>query len=519
MAYIGVDLGSTNIKAALYITGGQGAAHTAISGDEVKADREVPLFRAAMCTRPVDYTRKDQRVEFNADAVVAAVIDMLRELGTEASLRNARIKQISLTGQAESLILLGKNGRPLRPAISWMDERSKAECLELAQRFSPEECYAVTGQRAIIPTWPATKILYLSRTEPEIISETAFYIMLKDYVAYRLCGVLAADKSIATFSMYFDIHHGCYWQAMLDVCGIRKEQLPPLVEPCTTLGVLDSGLDLGNNFAGTTVNTGTLDHFAGMIGNGNVEPGGISESTGTVLAMATMARTPLSGKETAALHYGPFPGTMVLLPVAESGGICLEWFKNHFLPDLSYGELDIRVSGRGPGNLLFLPYLAGVNAPEFNSKACGVFFGLRVETDAIDMARAVMEGIAFLLERNLTEMRRGGLEFSHIISTGGAAKSDIWSQIKADICGLEVRIPAESEAACFGAAIIAAVSNGVFSSYKEAASACVRMAKSFSPGKYSALYRSKKDGFETLYQGMLKTAEAIARTAYPPAHR
>jgi xylulokinase len=339
--------------------------------------------------------------------------------------------------------------------------------------------------------------------------------MLKDYVAYRLCGVLAADKSIATFSMYFDIHRGCYWQAMLDACGIRKEQLPPLVEPCTTLGVLDGGLNLGDNFAGTSLNTGVLDHFAGMIGNGNVEPGGISESTGTVLAMATMARTPLSGKETAALHYGPFPGTVVLLPVAESGGICLEWFKNHFLADLSYGELDARVGGRRPGNLLFLPYLAGVNAPEFNPHACGVFFGLRVETDAIDMARAVMEGVAFLLEKNLAEMRCGGLEFSHIISTGGAAKSDIWSQIKADICGLEVRIPTESEAACFGAALIAAVSNGDFSSYKEAALACIRMAKSFSPGESSALYRAKKEGFETLYHGMLKTVEAIARRTSP----
>jgi xylulokinase len=494
MAYISVDLGSTNIKAALYGLGG-------------------PLFRSAMRSRPVDYTRGENRVEFNADAVVDTVLTMLRELGDEAFLRKARIEQIALTGQAESLVLLGKDGKPLRPAISWMDERSKAECLELARRFTQEECYAVTGQKAIIPTWPATKILHLFRKEPELISETATYIMLKDYVAYRLCGVLAADKSIATFSMYFDIHHGCYWQAMLDACGIRKEQLPPLVEPCTVLGPLDPDLRLGGAFAGTGVNTGTLDHFAGMIGNGNVEPGGISESTGTVLAMAALAKTPLSGKETAALHYGPFPGTMVLLPVAESGGICLEWFKNRFLPDLSYGELDARIAERKPGKTLFLPYLAGVNAPEFDSDACGVFFGLRVETDCIDMARSVMEGVAFLLERNLEEMRRGDLEFSYIVSTGGAAKSDIWSQIKADICGLEVRIPADNEAACLGAALIAAVGSGGFSSYTEAASACVGIAKRFFPGTYSSWYRSKKDGFDTLYHGMLTTASVMARGA------
>jgi xylulokinase len=489
MAYIGIDLGTTNIKAALY------AGET--------------LSRAAMCTRPVEYFRKGNRVEFNADSVVDAVADMLRELGGRASRDTGPVVQVALTGQAESLVLLGKDGRPLRPAISWMDERSAAECPELAGLFTPETCYAVTGQRAVIPTWPATKILHLSRAEPDIIAKTATYIMFKDYVAYRLCGVMAAEKSIATFSMYFDIRRGCYWQEMLDACGIRGEQLPPLTEPRTVLGVLEPSLDLGGAFAGTTVNTGTLDHFAGMIGNGNVRPGGVSESTGTVLAMAAMAAMPLSGKETAALHYGPFPGTMALLSVAESGGVCLEWFKNAFLPDLSYGDLDERVKARAPGKLLFLPYLVGVNAPDFDRDACGVFFGLRAETGAVDMARAVMEGVALLLDRNLQDMRRGGLEFSHIISTGGAAKSDVWSQIKADICGLEIRIPAESEAACLGAAMIAAVSSGAFSDYEAAAAACVRTAKSFFPGD-PALYRAKKAGFDALYRGMLKTVQAMA---------
>ncbi|MDR2617579.1 MAG: hypothetical protein LBC62_01800, partial [Treponema sp.] len=481
MAYIGIDLGSTNIKGALF--GGE------------------TLTRLSFCSQPVVYTRRGKEVEFDADAVVQTVLEILRKLGRSAEGAGVSIRQIALTGQAESLVLLGKNGRPLRPALSWMDERSAAECRELAGQFAPERCYDVTGQKAVIPTWPATKILCLSRTEPDVTARTAVYIMLKDYVAYRLSGIMAADKSIATFSLYFDIHRGCYWQDMLDACGIRGEQLPPLVEPCTTLGTLDPHLDLGGVFSGAAVNTGTLDHFAGMIGNGNIGPGIVSESTGTVLAMATMAKMPLSGRETAALHYGPFPGTMVFLPVAESGGVCLEWFKNNFLPDLPFDELDKRVDNcmkeQKSNNLIFLPYLAGVNAPDFDTGACGVFFGLRAETGAIDMARSVMEGVAFLLDRNLAEMKRSGLEFTHIISSGGAAKSDVWSRIKADICGLEVRIPAEREAACFGAAIIAAVQCGAFPDYKTAAGACVRISKSFFP-ENTPLYSAKKAGFNTL---------------------
>ncbi|MDR0710615.1 MAG: hypothetical protein LBF77_11180, partial [Spirochaetaceae bacterium] len=360
MAYIGIDLGSTNLKGALF------------NGET--------LTRLSLCSRPVSYTRRGKKVEFDADAVVETVLEILRELGRSAEDAGVSVSQIALTGQAESLVLLGKNGRPLRPAISWMDERSAAECRELAALFAPDLCYAVTGQKAIIPTWPATKILHLIHNEPDVIRRTAVYTMIKDYIAYRLSGVLAADKSIATFSLYFDIYRGCYWQDMLDAVGIRKDQLPPLTEPCTVLGPLDPALNLSRVYGGTRVNTGTLDHFAGMIGNGIVSPGALSESTGTVLGMSAMAKMPLSGKETSPLHYGPLPGTMVLLPVAESGGVSLEWFKTNFLSALSFRELDEAVKARRSKNILFLPYLVGINAPEFDPDACGVFFGLRADT-------------------------------------------------------------------------------------------------------------------------------------------
>jgi len=489
--FIGVDLGSTNIKAALY----QGKTLTLV----------------AFCSRPMEYFRRGTIVEFDADAVVGSVTEMLMELGSKAPAGS--IRTITLTGQAESIILLDKNYKPVRQAISWMDERSAAECEELSGHVTAEEIYRVTGQKAVIPTWPATKILHLAKAEQEVLAKTAFFVLLKDYVAYKLSGVMAADKSIATFSFYFDIFRGCYWDKMLDLCGIKSEQLPPLVEPCTILGGLNpTALNLGGAFSEVRVNTGTLDHFAGMIGSGNIKPGVLSESCGTVMAMAAMIRLPLSGKETAALHYGPFPGTMVLLPVAESGGVCLEWFKNNFLPDFSFAELDANIRKAGSGinkKLLFLPYLVGVNAPEFDREACGVFFGLRSDTGVFEMARAVMEGVAFLLEKNLVELRGSGLGFSHIVCTGGAAKSDPWSQIKADICGCEILIPEDSETACRGAAIIGAVSDGFFSGYDEAVKSCVKIKKTFSPENALA-YQARKAGFDVLYKGMLDAARAMS---------
>jgi xylulokinase len=485
--FAAIDLGTTNIKAALY--------------------RGETLSLVASCSRPMEYFRQDKKVEFNCDDVIHKMMEMLWELGANAP--PGSVKNITLTGQAESLVLLDGNYKPIRRAISWMDERSAAESTGFSEYFSPDEIYRVTGQKAVITTWPASKIVSISLDDEESFTKTAFYVLLKDYAVYKLTGILAADKSIATFSLYFDIFHGCYWKEMLNFCGIKPSQLPPLVEPCTIIGGLDPAIDIGAAYSQAQVNTGTLDHFAGMIGSGNIAPGALSESCGTVMVMASMIRLPISGKETMALHYGPFPETMVFLQVAESGGICLEWFKNNFLPDLSFSELDDKVLKTGKEkNLLFLPYMAGVNAPEFDREACGVFFGLRAETGVFDMARAVMEGVAFLLNKNLDDMRNSGLDFSHLICTGGAAKSDLWSQIKADICNCEILIPEDSETACRGAAIIGAVTGGSFTNYEEAVKKCVKMKKQFVP-KNCSIYKAKKAGFNALYKSMLNTISVL----------
>jgi len=484
MGYIGVDLGTTNIKAALYDSSFQ---------------------RISLLSRPVLYDRQGVLVEFDVESVVKDVLEMLKELGN----LGVHVKQIAMSGQAESLILLSETGIPLRRAISWMDERSGAECAKLAVRFTPEVCHSITGQSAIIPTWPATKILHISRNEKNIWEKTAKYTMLKDYVAYRLSDTLAADKSIATFSLYFDIHKGRYWADMMEACAIREDQLPELVEPCSVIGKLSPAHRLGSAFCDTRVNTGTLDHFAGMIGAGNIEPGGISESTGTVLAITALLSDLPAESEKVALHYGPFPGTKAVISVVESGGVCLDWFKNNFLPDVTFEQMNNLIQAKGQNELIFLPYLVGVNAPEFETDARGIFYGMRADTDKIALAGAVMEGVAILLQRNLDAMRRAGIPVSHIISTGGGAKSDVWSQMKADFCGLEVRVPADSETACLGAAMIAAVSCGDFKDYKTAAETAVRIRKRFFP-RESATIQAKKAGFDILYRAMIETTRVIS---------
>ena len=478
--YIGVDLGSTNIKAAIY-------------------DKHFNLVDRQ--SRPVTYIRENGFVEFDAYAYCRDLIGLLADM--VKSNHVAKVHQIAFTGQAESLVVLGHHGRPLMNAISWMDERSIEDCKVLEKQFDAAKCEAVTGQMAVLPTWPATKILWLKNNRPEIYENADSYMLLKDYIVYCLTGEKVADMSIATFSFYFDIYKKTYWQEMLQAIGVREAQLPKLCEPCTVAGALTAEVarEMGLSTQ-TKVNVGTLDHFAGMVGTGNIQKGGITLSTGTVMALATMS-TAEEGRNTGiAMHYGFIPDTYVMLPVVESGGVSLEWFRRSCMK-ADYDEMNVVLAERKPNDLLFLPYLVGTSAPEFDAQANGVFWGLRQEHDSIDMAGAVMEGVSFVLRKNCEHIARNGVELRSIIATGGGAKSPIWCQMQSDITGLPVSIPKEKEAACLGAALIAAVSHGRFASYEEAVGECVELLYSYEPHPTERLER-KYRRFCALYKAALE---------------
>ena len=484
MYFIGVDLGSTNIKVAIY------------SKDMKLVDRQ---------SYPVEYIRKNGFVEFDADLYCQNIMNLIGSMVKSNNVPADDVAQITFTGQAESLVVLNKGGNTMMNAISWMDERSVQECETLSEKFSHEVIEATTGQMAVLPTWPATKILWLKSNRPEIYDHAATYMMLKDFVVYKLTGKMVADMSIATFTFYFDIYEKKYWTEMLDAIGVQESQLPPLVEPCTVAGCLNAeaakAMGLSQN---AKVNVGTLDHFTGMVGTGNVQMGGMTLSTGTVMALTTMAAEPCPRDSGIAMHYGFQPDTHIMLPVAESGGASLEWFRRTCMADISYDQMNKELLARDlPNNLIFLPFLVGTNSPEFDTDASGLFYGLRQESDVYDMACAVMEGVAFMLRKNCDHIRAKGTEISHIIATGGGSKSPIWCQLQADITGLPVVIPAEKEAACLGCAIIGAVTDNIFRSYQEASRVCISFTKRYSPVNHDK-FEKKYQKFCALYEAMLK---------------
>ncbi len=488
MGYLAVDLGTTNIKVIAY---------------------DADLRPLASESAAVRYEKDGDFVEFDAEAYYGDLLRIIRDCCAKAyGQAPFPVRQIALTGQAETLVVLGKDGKPARSAISWMDMRSREECLELRGAFSAQEGYRKTGQPEMIPTWPVTKILWLRKNEPETFERADKYLLLKDFIQYRLCGVLAGEHTVYNFSHYFDIVGKAYWTDILDYCSVREGQLPPLVQPCALLGPLTPESARATGIDPTArVNAGMLDHFAGMVGTGNIRPGAISESTGTVLALATMVDRPLFTPEMLQLHCGPFDGTYVFLPTCESGGVSLEWFRNTFMEGVAFDDITrVCAQRQRPGALTFLPYLTGANAPDFNLDASGVFFGFKAQSDRYDFALAVMEGVAHMLNDNIRSLAKAGIRTDSVISTGGGAKSALWCQIKADITGYTVKVPDNREAACLGAAIIAAVSDGRFPDYESAVRDCVRIKTEYAPRLHEAYEASGR-----LYRAVFESLQAPFR--------
>ena len=252
----------------------------------------------------------------------------------------------------------------------------------------------------------------------------------------------------------------------------------------------------------TKINIGTLDHFAGMIGTGSISEGQVSESAGTVLSIAALTPAPVLAPGRLPNYCGPFPGSYVLLPVCESGGFSMEWYKAQFLDQVSYTELNQILSERLTKSIpVFLPYLTGTNAPDYDTHASGVFFGIRAEHDKYDLALSVMAGVACLLKKNLDYMEECGVRIQKIISTGGGARSPVWTQMKANITGRAIEVPDNEEAPCLGAAIMAAVQEKYFSSYEEAIASCVAIKQRYEPSGDPAFQRTWKL-FNSVYNGL-----------------
>jgi xylulokinase len=456
-------------------------------------------------------------VELPAETFWNAMKSGIRDLLKKTKVNIEDIRAFGLSVQGETLLTVDTKGKPLRNAIIWLDNRAHSEAGVLSGQFDAGGvAYRTTGQVKIVPTWPASKILWIRNHEKNIFKKVHKYLLLEDYLIYRMTGKFVAEGSLLCSTLYWNISTKQYWDEMLDYLHVSIDQLPEIRESGEPVGELKAGVarELGLSRK-TVVSTGVLDQAAGAIGVGNITPGIFSENTGAALAICATLRKPVfDAQRRMPIHYHGIPDTY-MAHTFTTGGMVLRWYRDQFCNEEMirakkkqmdpYDLIGQEVATVPPGceGLVMLPHLQGAMAPEANPKAKGVFYGFTLKHTKPYFARAIMEAIACIVRRNIDVLEELRIPVKEIRVLGGGARSDVWNQIKADITGKTIVRTENEEAACLGAAILAGKAVGMYSSIKDASQRMVQIKKTYRPQKQNTeIYQETYKKYVQLYDDL-----------------
>ncbi|MBN2550027.1 MAG: hypothetical protein JXB15_12765 [Anaerolineales bacterium] len=467
MTLLGFDLGTTHLKLGLF----------GLDGRQLYlASRPNPASRHAQgyaCYHPQEAWRQVQ-------SLLDEALGWLEAQGGEA------VRAIGVASMAETGLLLDRrSGQERTPLLPWFDPLASAQADELRQRFDLRERFLATGLRASFKC-PLAKLLWLRENDPQAL-EGAIWLSAADYIAYRLCGEMGTDASLASRSCAFRIYEK-HWEAeLLSALGLPPDLFPVAQPAGQPLGGLRAEWARASLPAGTPVAVCGHDHVCAAFAAQTLLAGQTDQtrkvsqtfrvsfdSMGTAESLlGSLPARPLGQAEwRSGFSFGCFvrPGEMYWASGLSTSGGALEWLRGLLGdPPLSYAQLDALLDGSppAPGEIIFLPYLAGRGAPHNDPAAHGSFHGLSAAHGRADLYRAVLEGAAYEMEfARRRAVALTGQPIQQLAAAGGGTRNPRWLQIKADVSGCRVAVLPEAQAAALGAALLAGLGSGVYPHYE-----------------------------------------------------
>lgn len=441
--YLGIDLGTSEVKAVVIDTSG---TLLALAGSALEVTRAHPRW-------------SEQSPARWWQAACDTVAQLRAQLGEP---RWRQVRAIGLSGQMHGAVLLDAAGEVLRDAILWSDSRSAPECAELTRRAP--RLHAIAGNLAM-PGFTAPKLMWVARHEPALFARIACVLLPKDWLRLKMTGRRVTDPSDAAGTLWLDVEGRDWSDELLAASGMRRDQMPALVDGSAVSGTLLPELARAWGLSPEVVVAGGAgDGAASAVGIGAVRPGDgfLSLGTSGVLFVVNDNFRPNPARAIHAFCH-TLPQRWHQMSVMLSAASCLRWYcrlcsvdEKSLLAEIAL--LDTEQLANAP---LFLPYLSGERTPHNDPYALGVFHGLSHEHQRAALGYAVLEGVAFGMVDGLDALRAAGTDVSQLSLVGGGARSPYWAQLLADALDVRIVTHVGSEAGgALGAARLAWMADG-----------------------------------------------------------
>jgi xylulokinase len=479
MYWLGIDIGTGGTRAHLIDASGKEIASVTAPHEEIRMER--PLWA-------------EQRPEDWADAAARAIRGVLAEAGASGT----NVKGVGLSGQMHGLVILDRCNDVIRPALIWCDQRSQPQVEFINQTIGTRKVLESIAN-PVLTGFTLPKLLWVRDHEPRHFEHVRKMLLPKDYIRYWLTGEFATEVSDASGTALLDVVNRRWSSAMIDGLHLDREILPRVYESTDVTGAISSrAAELTGLAPGTPVVGGGGDQAAGAIGNGIVEPGIVSCTLGTsgvVFAHTEQPAWDPLGRVHTFCHA--VRNKWHVMGVTQGAGLSLQWLRSQLAPGLSYEQLmtEAATTPAGSQGLFWLPYLMGERTPHLDARARGGWIGLTAKHTRADLIRSVVEGVSYSQKDCLAIVEELGVPVVSVRASGGGARSQFWRQILADIFAKRVARLETQEGSAYGAALLAMVGTGEFSTVPEACAATIREADSVTPretetGKYEKDYET-----------------------------
>ena len=481
MLFIGVDLGTSAVK--LLLMDETGKIHKVVS-------KEYPL-----------YFPQPGWSEQNPQDWIRQSMEGIKELTAQCD--KSQIKGISFGGQMHGLVVLDEKDQVIRPAILWNDGRTGRQTDYLNQEIGKKTLSRYTGNIAFAG-FTAPKILWMREKEPENFARIRKIMLPKDYLAFYLSGEFSTDYSDASGTLLLDVEHKRWSEEMMEICGVRESQLPKLYESWEPTGIIKPEIaeELGIP-QDVKIIAGAGDNAAAAVGTGTVGEGQCNLSVGTSGTVFISSKN-FGVDEHNALHsFAHADGNYHLMGCMLSAASCNKWWMEEILRTKEYQVEQDGIRKLGENPVFYLPYLMGERSPHNDPDARAAFVGMSMDTTREDMTQAMLEGVAFGLRDSMEAAKSTGLTPKRSKICGGGAKSPLWRKIIANVMNMKIDRIESEEGPGYGAAILAAVGCGAFSSVEEAAGRLVKITDTEEPDPQLAeKYEEKYQKYRKLYPAL-----------------